>query len=189
MIREKRIIKDLVDQLGDELDYYIMNFDKIDIWVYKENELVVNKTFKKILEIVASYNLTTANVLLKDAYNLASEFEGKEEILFGILLEMTKLYLKSGSNCLLNRVLLFCLNLHVFSYQEKKKPTQLLLEIYNTDIVVFKNSLTTKIKYIFKRSEYPYKVIVDSIGLTLISLLNGKSVNDNINDFVDDITI
>lgn len=185
MIREKRIIKDLVNQLGDELDYYIMNFDKIDIWVYKENELVVNKTFKKILEIFASYNLTTANILLKDAYDLASDFEENEEDLFGILLELTKLYLKSGSTCLLNRVILFCLNLHVFSYQENKKPTQLLLDVYSTDIVVFKNSLTTKIKYAFKMSEHPYKVIVDSVGLTLLSLLNGKSVNENINEFID----
>ena len=48
MLREQRIMKEIADTLGDELNDYIASFHKCDLWGYKENELVVNKTFKEI---------------------------------------------------------------------------------------------------------------------------------------------
>ena len=186
MIREQKIMKDLVDKIGDEFDDYISHFDKCDIWEYKEGELVVNKTFKDILDIIASYNLTTANQLLKDgAYDLTFNVKGKEEELLGIFRQMSMIYLKSGSDCILNRTMLFCFNLYLLSNLENKKPSELINEIYNSDIIGLKNSVMMKLKYNLNMAKYPYKIIVDSSAITLISLLNGKRVEDCVEDILE----
>ena len=114
MLREQRIMKEIADTLGDELNDYITSFHKCDLWGYKENELVVNKTFKEIAEIIASYNLTTTKELFNQAYDLQFNNTNKE-ILLNIMEYMTKDYLRMGSVCLLNRIMLFCYLLSVFS--------------------------------------------------------------------------
>ena len=188
MLREQRIMKDLVDKLGDEFDEYISHFNKCDIWEYKEGELVVNKTFKDILDIIASYNLTTANQVLKDgAYDLTFNVKGKEEALLGIFSHMSMIYLKSGSECILNRTMLFCFNLYMLSNLENKKPSELINDIYNSDVIGLKNSFMIKLKYKLNRTKYPYKIIVDSSAITLISLLNGKRVEDCVEDILENV--
>lgn len=177
MLREQRIMKEIADTLGNELNDYISSFHKCDLWTYKENELVVNKTFKEIVEIVANYNLTTTKELLNHAYDLHFHNSNKE-ILLNILEFMVKDYLKMGSDCLLNRIMLFCYLLAIFSSRENKTATEFIYEICDSDLIITKNSLKAKLKYKLNRTKFPFTLVVDNEAAALISILSGKSLDD-----------
>ena len=177
MLREQRIMKEIADTLGDELNDYIASFHKCDLWGYKENELVVNKTFKEIAEIIASYNLTTTKELFNQAYDLQFNNTNKE-ILLNIMEYMTKDYLKMGSVCLLNRIMLFCYLLSVFSIGQNKTATELIYDVCNSDLITTKNSLKAKINYKLNRTRFPFTLVVNSEAAALIAILSGKSLDD-----------
>ena len=177
MLREQRIMKEIADTLGDELNDYISSFHKCDLWAYKENELVVNKTFKEIAEIVASYNLTTTKELFNQAYDLQFHNSNKE-ILLNIMEYMVKDYLKMGSECLLNRIMLFCYLLAIFSSGQNKTATEFIYEICNCELITTKNSLKAKIKYKLNKTKFPFTLVVNSEAAALISILSGKSLDD-----------
>lgn len=175
MIREQRIMKDIVEKLGNELDDYITTFYNCDLWYYKENELIVNKTFKEIISIVASYYLTTADEVLKNAFKLINS---NNEATLSMLSYMGELHLRNGSESILNRVTLFCFALYEIFRGEKKKPTEILEIVYNYDLAEVKESWLTRFKYKIGYYKHPYKLNVNSDGLMLMSLLSGKSLDD-----------
>ena len=49
MLREQRIMERIKNELGDELNEYITTFNGCDFWKIKEGEVIVNKTFKRLL--------------------------------------------------------------------------------------------------------------------------------------------
>ena len=52
MIREQEMMQRMIDEMGGELNVYIKTcFDGCNFWRKKEGELIVNKTFKRILSI------------------------------------------------------------------------------------------------------------------------------------------
>lgn len=173
MLREQRLMLDLVNLLGDNLDEYILTFDKYNLWDFREKEVVVNKTFKDIVEVFANYNLTTAKDILSNVYDL-----GPKHILPGVFHFMRESYLKQGSESLLNRIMLFCYTLYKYSTSNNIKPTELLKIICDEDLYVIKPNFVTKIKYKLGKARYPFDVIVRDYKIVLISLITGKSFND-----------
>ena len=175
MIREQRLMMELVNILGDNFDEYILTFDSCNLWDFKEKEVIINKTFKDIVEIFANYNLTTAKDILANAYEL-----GPRSILIGIFYFMREDYLKKGSESLLNRILIFCYTLHEYSKANNVKPTELLKEICKEDLYVIKPNFITKIKYKLGKARYPFDVIVGDYKIVLLSLITGQSFNETI---------
>ena len=58
MIREQEMMRRMIDEMGDELNVYIKTcFDGCNFWKKKEGELIVNKTFKRILSITSNSNI------------------------------------------------------------------------------------------------------------------------------------
>ena len=177
MIREQQLIKDLVDKLGDELDEFISNFYLCNFWVYKENEVVVDKTFKKIVSIIADYNLTTANEILESTYKT---IDSDNTAMLYVLHYMCDNYLDNGSDNLLNRILVFCYSLFEFSKGEDRKATEILREVYEFDLVVTKETKWTKFKYFIGFSNEPFERKFQLKGIGLIALLKGLSVTDTV---------
>ena len=177
MIREQQIMKDLVDNLGDELDEFISSFYLCNFWVYKENEVIVDKTFRKIVSIIAKYNLTTVNELLESTYKT---IESNNEAMMYILKYMRDNYLENGSSNLLNRILVFCYTLYEFSIDTKKKATDILKDIYETDLIVKEETKWTRFKYNIGFSNKPYNRKIHLKGIGLVSLLKGISIADSV---------
>lgn len=184
MLREQRLMKEIADKLGDELNEYIYYFHKCDLWKYKENELVVNKTFKEIAEIITSYNLTTTKELFEKTYDLRFH-ENDKAILLNIMEYMAKDYLQSGSDCLLNRIMLFCYLLTVFSVVNNKKPTDLIYEICDSNLITTKKSLKAKILYKLNKSKFPFMIEFDNEAIALIAILSGKKLSDTVEYVID----
>ncbi len=182
MIREQQIMKDLVDKLGDELDEFISNFHLCNFWVYKENEVIVDKTFKKIVSIVADYNLTTANEILKSTYKT---IDSNNEAMLYVLHYMCDNYLDNGSDNKLNRILVFCYSLFEFSRGENRKATDILKEVYEFDLVVTKENKWTKFKYFIGINKEPFERKFQLKGIGLIALLKGLSVQDTVEYIID----
>lgn len=175
MIREQRLMMELVNTLGDNFDDYILTFNSCNLWDFKEKEVIINKTFKDIVEVFAKYNLTTSKDILSNAYDL-----GPRHILLGVFYFMRENYLKNGSESLLNRIMLFCYTLHEYSKSNNIKPTELLREICKKDLYVIKPNFITKIKYKLGKARYPFDVIVGDYKIVLLSLITGHSFNETI---------
>ena len=180
MIREQQILKDLVDNLGEELNEFISTFYLCKFWVYKEDEVIVDKTFKRIVSIIANYNLTTADEVLGSVYKT---IESNNEAMMYILGYLRDNYLQNGSENLLNRILIFCYTLFELSVYEKKKATEILIDIYNSELISKEETKWTKFKYTIGFSSRPYKCKVHLNGIGFVSLLRGLSVKDSL-DYV-----
>ena len=61
---EKAILQNKLNEIGEELNEYIRTFNGCDFWRIKEGEVLANKTFKRMLTIIADFNLTTVNDIL-----------------------------------------------------------------------------------------------------------------------------
>lgn len=175
MIREQRMMQDMVTLLGDDLDDYISKFNNCDLWNFKENEIIVNKTFKNILNLISNYNLTTADEVLKGAYKL---LEATNEDMLSIMSYMGDMCLKNGSDSLLNRAMIFCYALHEICKSEQKSATEILEIVYNYDLAETKTSWLTKLKHKIGYYKRPYKLKINSDGLMLVSILSGKNIEE-----------
>lgn len=175
MIREQRIMKELVDTMGEKLDEYISTFNNCDLWDYRENELIVNKTFKEILSIVSNYYLTSADDELKNAFRLVNS---NKQFMLPMLSYLGDLHLKNGSDRVLNRTVIFCYALYEICKSEQKKASEILEVVYTYDLVETKETWLTKLKHKIGYFRHPYKLNVNSDGLLLVSILSGKKLED-----------
>lgn len=180
MLREQRMMYDMVKTLGEKLDVYIDNFYNCDLWYFKEGELIVNKTFKEILSIVASYNLTSVDELLKGAYRL---IDSNKDAMLSILGYMGDSFLKDGSTSILNRTVVFCFALYTICRRENVKASEVLEVMYNYELFDKKETWWTKLLYRIKIYNYPFKLKVNKDGMILVSLLTGNNIPDTI-DYV-----
>ena len=173
MLREQRIMERIKNELGDELNEYITTFNGCDFWKIKEGEVIVNKTFKRLLGIVADFNLTTVDDILMDVGELP---EDKEAMLF-ILPALAEQYVTIGGDSLLNRMMVFCFILHFIVETEDGKitATEVLEQSANSPLMYKKESMWQKIKYTFGFANLPYKVRGNTRAIGLMSILSGKS--------------
>ena len=174
MLREQRMVKEIYDNIGAEFNDYIMTLDCNSLWRFSERKIIVNKTFLKVLEVFANYNLTTVKEIMENAYELDNE------IFMDVALFMIKDYLNNGGGSLLNRSALFCVNLHYQCKVTGELPSEVLKSLYDDELVTIEPSLKTKILYKFKKCDKPFNVFVDNSKIVILSLISGKSMKEEI---------
>lgn len=174
MLREQKIMNDVLNRIGeDKFNNYILTLNKNSLWVIVENIPIIDKTFEEIIEVFANYNLTRSEDILKDLYDL-----GNPDHLFDILNYLTNYYLKGGGSALLNRIMLFCFVLMRKSLETKLKPSDIIREIYSEKLLRYNTSFISRLKYLFKKSDYPYDIMIEDYKLILIAIVSGKSINE-----------
>ena len=180
MIREQELMRRMIDEIGDELDIYIKTcFDGCDFWKKKEGELLVNKTFKRILSIVADYNLTTVDIILENAYELIDN----PNLMIRILGGFTDKYIRIGGDSLLNRTMAFCyLLFYTAELEEGVAATEILQHIIDSELMYKKESIWQKFKYRLGLAKYPYKIKCKTRGLELVSILRGNPIYETMKD-------
>lgn len=175
MLREQIIMKEIVETMGDKLDSYISTFNDCDLWFYKENELLVNKTLKELLTIISKYYLTTAEEELKNAFRFVNS---DKRYMIPMLSYLGDLHLKNGSESILNRTVIFCYALYEICNTEHKTASEVLKVIYTYDLAETKENWWTRFKHKIGYYKHPYKLSVNSDGLMLVALISGKNLND-----------
>lgn len=172
MLREQEIIKSIINDIGSErLDKYAETFNIKSLWIISEKELIVDKTFKDILEVFAKYNLSTADEILTDAYQFKSDTDMR--ILTYILYEHSR----NGSNSVLNRAIIFCYLLYLYS-SIKEKPSKILSDIIEEDIVVKKENIFYVIMCKLHIVDKPYKKFIQKDKLYILSAVSGKNLQE-----------
>lgn len=181
MLRTKQIMKRIVNELGDEFNEYIEKFYICDLWKLKENELIVNKTFKRLVEIIADFNLTTSDNILEDAYKLIES----NEAMMHILSFLCDDFIRHGNQSLLNRTMVFCYAVFIISAHNNISATDVLNNVIESEVLTVKNSILYKVKYWLKLSPRPYHIKGDPDALMLISILKGSPATDTIKEVAD----
>ena len=174
MIREQKMMERMVNELGEELNEYIQTFNACDFWKIKEGEVIVNKTFKRLLNIMADFNLTTINEILTDTYEMIDSPGLNMRILQGF----SSQYIEHGGKSIVNRSMSFCFMLWLMSNEFGVPATTILSESANSELMYKKPSIWENIKYSLGFSQYPYKFRGDNRALCLITLLNGLPIQD-----------
>lgn len=177
-MREQEIMQDILNDIGSELDVYISSFYTCDLWTIKEGEVKVNKTFKRIVDIVASYNLTTYENTIGDVHSIARA----NSLSLGVMDQICRMYLNNGGSNLLNRIMLFCYFLYNISLETGKSATEILSKAINSELIKPKTTWWHTLKYKLGFVKYPYKLSGDVESLALVSLLKGSAVEDIVVD-------
>ena len=172
MIREQRMMEKIINDIGDEFDEYIKTFYVCDLWKIKEGELITNKTFKRVVDIIADFNLTTSDMILDNAYNLIESNEALMHLLGFLCEEFTK----KGNESLLNRAMVFCYCVFIISNHKRISATDVLKHAINSEILKANPRLWYKIKYYLGLRLRPYEIKADYDALVLITLLNGQPI-------------
>ena len=91
MVKEQIIVKEIVETVGDNINQYILEFDSSSLWDYTERKILVNNTFKKLVNIMAEFNNVEDHpiVLIGRALELSSPIldkNKKEKNIFRTLL-------------------------------------------------------------------------------------------------------
>jgi hypothetical protein len=181
MIREQRIMERIINELGPEFDEYIKTFYVCDLWKIKEGELIVNKTLKRVIDIIADFNLTTTDSILDNAYKLIESNEAMMHILGFLCEEFTK----KGNDSLLNRSIVFCYCVFIISNHKKIRATEVLTNAIESELVRTKPHLWYSIKYKLGLRTTPYSIEADFDALALISILSGLSIKDTFENIVN----
>ena len=126
MLREQRIMNRMAEELNGELDEYIMTFNGCDFWRIKEGEVIVNKTFKRILNIMADFNLTTTEDILDDVYKLPDT----PDVMLSMLPKLAYMYGENGGESILNRSMVLCYLLHyIVTVEDDLTATDVLKDV------------------------------------------------------------
>lgn len=179
MIKEQYIIKDIVESIGDTFNEYILELNCNSLWYYTERKIMVNNTFKKLINIMANHNSKEES----DIINLAYEID--EELFMDVSIYMMKEYLEKGGKSLLQRLVLFCVSLHYHCRINKELPIEVLKRMYEEDVVSVKKNLKTKFLYKINKSDRPYEIYVDKFTITQFALLSGNTFEDQIKFYYD----
>lgn len=176
MLREQVLLSRIINEMGDEFNEYIKTFYVCDLWKIKEGELIVNKTFKKLVDIIADYNLTSSEKILSNTYHLIES----NEVMMRILAYLCDDFVRHGNDSLLNRSMVFCYALFMITHTDGRKATDVLYDVVNSEVMMTKESLWQKIKHKLGITERPYLVKGDPDAILIISILKGKSIPDTI---------
>ena len=179
MVKEQIIVKEIVETVGDNINQYILEFDSSSLWDYTERKILVNNTFKKLVSIMAEYNNVEEKHILESAHEL------DEDIFMDVYIYMIKDYLEKGGESLLQRLILFCINLHYHCRINKELPIEALRKMYEEEVVSVKKNIFTKIKYKFNKSDKPFEVFVDKFTMSQFALLSGRKLEDEIKFYYD----
>lgn len=179
MNKEQYIVKEIVESIGDIINQYIIEFDCNSLWNYTERKILVNNTFKKLVNIMAEYN----NV--EEKYIMESAYEIDEKIFMDVSVYMIGDYLEKGGESLLQRLILFCINLHYHCKINKELPIDMLRRMYEDEVISIKMSLKTKILYKLNKTERPFDVYIDKFIMSQFALLSGRSLENEIKYFYD----
>lgn len=179
MNKEQHIVKEIVESIGDVINQYIIEFDCNSLWNYTERKILVNNTFKKLVNIMAEYNNVEEKYIMESAYEL------DENIFMDVSVYMIGEYLEKGGESLLQRLVLFCINLHYHCKINKELPIEALRRMYEDDIISIKRNIKTRIKYKLNKSETPFEVYVDKFIMSQFALLSGRTLEDEIKYFYD----
>ena len=179
MVKEQHIIKEMVETIGDNINQYIIDFNTSSLWDYTERKILVNNTFKKLVSIMADYNNVEEKYIMESAYEL------DENIFMDVHIYMIKDYLEKGGESLLQRLILFCINLHYHCRINKELPIEALRKMYEEEVVSVKKNIFTKIKYKFNKSDKPFEVFVDKFTMSQFALLSGRKLEDEIKFYYD----
>ena len=175
MFREQIIMNRIAEELNDELDEYIATFNGCDFWRIKEGELIVNKTFKRLIGILADYNLTTTEYVLDSVYELPDS----SEIMMEMLGRLAYQYGEKGGDSILNRSMILCYLLHYITViEDNVKATDILKDSANSELMYKQYSIWQSVKHAIGLSEYPYKVKGNSRAMGLMSIVSGKPVRE-----------
>lgn len=175
MLREQQIMNRIASELNDELDDYITTFNGCDFWRIKEGELIVNKTFKRIVSIIADYNLTTVDFVLDNVYELPES----SEFMMQLLARLAFQYGEKGGESILNRSMVLCYLLYyITTIEGDLKATDILKDSANSELMYKKESLWQSIKHAIGVSEYPYKVKGNSRAMGLMAIVSGKPIHE-----------
>lgn len=184
MFREQQIMEKIVNELGEELDEFISNFNGTDFWMIKEGELLPNKTFKRLLGIVASYNLTTVDELLESAYELPLLKESEK--MCAIYNQLATMYLDHGGTNILIRMVLMCFMLYrMTKVNEKLTASEILKDASESELMRKEDSLWYKIKHFIGMCDHPFRIKGDIRALSLISIISGKSIHEVNHDIAE----
>lgn len=179
MVKEQYIIKEMVETIGDNINQYIIDFNTSSLWDYTERKILVNNTFKKLVNIMADYNNVEEKHIMESAYEL------DENIFMDVHIYMIKDYLEKGGESLLQRLILFCINLHYHCRINKELPIEVLRKMYEEDVINVKKNMFTKIKYKLNKSDKPFEVYVDKFTMSQFALLSGRKLEDEIKFYYD----
>ena len=174
-------MKTIIDELGEEFDEYISTFYACDLWKIKENEIIVNKTFKRLVDIIAKFNLTTGEEIIGGVWKL----DESNEIMLKLLAYMSEDYMKHGSKSLLNRAMVFCYCLFMISNNLRLPPTIVLLKAATSDVIRTKTNTWVKIKHFIGVNKYPFEFEGDPNAILLISILKGTPVHETLDFMVE----
>lgn len=183
-IKEQRILRDMMEV--NNFDKFIIEFSRHSLWRRVEGELIVDETFKELLDILAQQNLETADNLLKDAKEIDDYGTGNLLGLFSFILNN---YLKSGSDNLVNRVIVLCFMLHQLSNKLHMTPYDILVELLSQDLVNIKHNFWTELKYRLGFEKYPCKIMIIPEMMVMISILSGKPMSDVAEYLIDALDI
>lgn len=182
MLREQRIMERMADEIGDELNEYIATFNGCDFWKVKEGEIIINKTFKRVLSIISDYNLTT----VEDVMNETSSLPDNPDAMMFILSTLADKYITLGGSSLLNRAMVFCFILHYIYETENKQLSakEILKHSAESELVYKKESVWQKIKCTLGFANLPYKIRGNTRAIGLMSILSGKSGDEMTRDLL-----
>ena len=175
MLREQKIMDRIASELNSDLDEYINTFNGCDFWKIKEGEVIVNKTFKRLVSILADYNLTTVDYVLDNVY----EIPESSEFMMGMLARLAHQYGEKGGDSILNRSMVLCYLLHYISVLEgDMKATDILKDSANSELMYKQDSIWQSIKHAIGLADYPYKVKGNSRAMGLMAIVSGKPIRE-----------
>lgn len=179
MSKEQYIIREIVENIGDDINQYILEFDTSSLWDYTERKILVNNIFKKLVNIMAEYNNVEERYIMESAYEL------DEDIFMDVSIYLIKEYLEKGGISLLQRLILFCINLHYHCRINKELPIEVLRKMYEEEVISVKKNIFTKMKYKLNKSEEPFEVYVNEFIMSQFALLSGRKLEDEIKFYYD----
>lgn len=173
MDRGIKIIKEIYDTMGFEIDDMVKNYRELSYVNEYEGQVIIDPRFKKLVEIIS----TNYMVPYRDAIKVSDvKLVGKNP---EINMTLTNVALEYGRPPYIVRADLLLFNLRCYSIANGLKPSDILRNIYYKDkYYKVEKSLIKKLKYHLKKSEFEDNVIVQISDLLFISLVTGKPKSD-----------
>lgn len=173
MINEQKLIKDILDKIGeDRLDKYAETFNSKSLWYCVEKEVIMNETFKEILEIFSKYNSTPSIETFSNVYEAESC-----NIAFLVTYLLDE-HIHKGSISIFNRATIFCYLLYLNWVRYNIKPSETLKDmVIEKNLVNKRRSFKARLLYMLRIYDTPYEIWVERKKAEFISVISGKDLN------------
>lgn len=169
MDRGIKIIKEIYDTMGFEIDDMVKNYRETSYVNEYEGQVIIDPRFKKLVEILS----TNYMVPYKEAIKVSDvRLVGKNP---EVNMTLTNVALEYGKPPYVVRADLLLFNLRCYSNVNGLKPSEILKNVVSKDkYYKVGKSLIKKLKYYFKRAEFEDNVMVQMSDLLFLSLVTGK---------------